>query len=149
MAKRILLPLDQSVAAESVIPLVAATARGSGATVRLVHVAPMPENRVDQAGHVIAYSDQERERLEAEGMDYLRTVELGFEGVPVECVVRFGDPAEEILHEAEAFNADLVAVTTAGRSGVGRTLFGSVAEKVFKHSEAPVLLFRSGRGWSD
>ncbi len=145
MAKRILVPLDRSPVAESVLPLVADLARSSGAAVRLLHVAPAPELQVDEDGRVIAYADQELTRLEAEGVDYLQTVELQFDGVPVECAVRFGDPVEEILLEADAFGADLIAVTTAGRSGIKRTVLGSVAEQVFRKAEGPVLLFRARR----
>lgn len=145
MAKRILVALDQSSLAESVVPLVADAARGAGATVRLLHVAPVPDNLVSETGRVIAYADQEMSRLEAEGMDYLRAVEVQLEGVPVECVVRFGDPVPEILQEATASGADLIALATAGRSGLGRTVLGSVAERVFGKSEVPVVLYHPGR----
>lgn len=145
MAKRILVPLDQSPIAESVVPLVADAARGSQATVRLLHVATEPQTRVNDEGHVVAYADQEMERLQAEGLDYLRTVEMQFDGADIECVVRFGDPLTEILREADAFGADLIAVSTAGRSGIGRAVLGSVAEQVFRRAEAPVMLMRPGR----
>ncbi len=146
MTKRMLVPLDQSGAAESVIPLVNDIARGSGATVRLLNVAPVPGNRVSDEGRVIAYADQEMARLELEGLDYLRTLEMQLRDVPVECVVRFGDPVEEILLEADAHGADLIAVSTTGRSGVGRALLGSVAEQIFRKAEVPVVLFRAGSG---
>jgi len=145
MAKRILVPLDQSELAESVIPVVADAARGGQATVRLLHVAPEPEARISDDGHVVAYADQEAERLESEGLDYLRAVEVQFAGAPVECVVRFGDPFTEILHEAEAFGADLIAVTTSGRSGLSRAMLGSVAEQVFRKAETPVMLMSPAR----
>jgi nucleotide-binding universal stress UspA family protein len=45
---------------------------------------------------------------------------MQFGNASVECVVRFGDPVTEILREAKAFGADLIAVSTVGRSGVGR-----------------------------
>lgn len=144
MAKRILVPLDASPLAESIVPLVAEAARGAGATVRLLHVAPLPQALVSETGQVIAYLDQQMERLEAEGMDYVRAVEVQFEGIPVECVVRFGNPVQEILLEAEAFGADLIAVATAGRSGLGRTVLGSVAEQVFRKSPLPVVLYHPG-----
>ena len=144
MAKRILVPLDASPLAESIVPLVVDAARGAGATVRLLHVTEVPQTLTDDTGRVIAYADQEMERLEAEGMDYLRAVEVQLEGIPVECVVRFGDPVKEILLEAEAFGADLIAVATAGRSGLGRTVLGSVAEQVFRKSRVPVVLFHPG-----
>jgi len=146
MAKRILVPLDQSPVAEIVVPLVADIARGGGASVRLLLVAPVPEKRLGQGGRVLAYADQEMERLETEGLDYLRTVEMLLDGAgDVESVVRFGDPVTEILREAEAFGADLIAVTTEGRSAVGRTLLGSVAEQVVRKAEAQVMLVRPGR----
>ena len=146
MAKRILVPLDQSPVAEVVVPLVADIARGSGATVRLLQVAPVPRNRVSKEGRVLANADEEMARLEAEGLDYLRTAEMQFDGAgDVECVVRFGDPVAEILQDAEAFGADLIAVTTEGRSAVGRTVLGSVAEQVVRKADVQVMLIRPGR----
>jgi nucleotide-binding universal stress UspA family protein len=145
MAKRILVPLDQSEVAESVVPVVADAARGGQATVRLLHVAPVADNRVDQDGRVVAYADQEMERLRGEALDYLHAVEAQFTETPVECVVRFGDPVSEILTEAEAFGADLIAVSTAGRSGLSRALFGSVAEQIMRRAEPSVVLMRPER----
>jgi nucleotide-binding universal stress UspA family protein len=140
--KRIVLPLDGSPVAESVLPVVADLARAGGASVRLLRVMPLPNNCEDADGRVIAYADQEMERLEAEARDYLRTVETRLGGLPIESCVRFGDPLHEILKEADAFGADLIAVTTAGRSGVGRAVLGSVAERVFRKAGTPVLLYR-------
>jgi nucleotide-binding universal stress UspA family protein len=145
MAKRILVPLDQSLAAEMVVPLVADAARGGGATVRLLHVAPVPGPRVTTEGRVLAYADQETKRLDAEGLDYLHTVEVRLDGVPVESVVRFGEPVAEILREAEAFGADLIAVTTTGRSGLRRVALGSVAEQVFRKAEVAVMLYHASQ----
>lgn len=146
MAKRILVPLDESPLAEVAVPLVADIARGSGATVRLLQVAPVPRSRVSEGGRVLANADKEMARLEAEGLDYLHTVEVQFEGaLDVECVVRFGDPVAEILLEAEAFGADLIAVTTEGRSAVGRALLGSVVEQVVRKADVQVMLIRPGR----
>jgi len=145
MAKRILVPLDQSVLAEGVLPLVDDLARGEGAVVRLLYVSPAPHTRVSKDGLVVAYADQEMQRLEAEGRDYLGKAEVQLGGVTVECVVRFGDPLDEILREAAAFDADLITVTTAGRSGLSRAILGSVAEQVMRKAEVPVLLLRPGR----
>lgn len=143
MAKRILVPLDQSPVAETVVSLVADVARGAQATVRLMHVAPVPENLVSPEGRTVVYADQEMSRLEAEGLDYLRTVEVHFEGAPVDSVVRFGEPLKEILLEADAFGADMVAVTPSGKGGLSRALLGSVAEQVFRKAPMAVLLYRS------
>src|SRR5262245_10294832 len=59
MAKRILVPLDQSRAAEEVLPFVGDAARGGHAVVRLLHVAPMPEAQIDREGRMLAFADQE------------------------------------------------------------------------------------------
>lgn len=145
MAKRILLPLDQSQTAEAAVPLVAGIARDSGASVRLLYVAPQPQTHLDQMGRAVAYADQEMARMEAEGLDYLRTMEMQFAGAATECVVRFGDPLAEIVLEAQAFDADLIAVATSGRSAIGRLALGSIAEQVLSKAEASVLLVRPGR----
>jgi len=141
MAKRILVPLDQTVQAERVLDLVGDLARGGGAAVRLMHVAPIPDNVVSN-GRVIAYADQESTRLEEEGLDYLRSVEVRMDGAAVECVVRFGDPTKEILTEADAFGADLVVMCTKAASGISRVMLGSVAEQVLRKARMAVVLFR-------
>jgi nucleotide-binding universal stress UspA family protein len=147
VAKRILVPLDQSLAAESIVPVVADAARGGGATVRLLHVAPPPDNLLGANGRVVAYADQEMARLTAEGMDYLRAIEARFfDGVAVECAVAFGHPVDAILAQADEFGADLIAVTTTGRSGLRRAAFGSVADQVFRKAEVGVLMLHASHG---
>lgn len=59
----------------------------------------------------------------------------------MESVVRFGDAVTEILREAEDFGADLIVVSTAGRSGLKRAVLGSVAETVFRRARTPVVLY--------
>jgi len=144
MAKRILIPLDKTIAAESVVYPVTDMARGGGATLRLLHVAPVPDNVVSDE-RVIAYADQEAARLESEGLDYLAAVEACMGGVPVECVVRFGEPVKEILLESEAFGADLIVMSTKRANGLGRLVLGSVAEQVLHRAKPSVMLFRAAR----
>jgi len=145
MAKRILVPLDEAVNAESMVEAIGALARSTGATVRLLHVAPVPDAVLDDDGHVLAYADQETERLEADAMDYLHATSVGLEGIPVECAVRFGDPVGQIVEDAQAWNADLIAMATRGRSVIGRALLGSVAEHVFRRAPMAVTLYRAVR----
>jgi nucleotide-binding universal stress UspA family protein len=144
MAKRILVPLDETVQAESVVDLIADMGRGAGATVRLLHVAPVPDNVVSD-GRVVAYADQEASRLENEALDYLQAVEVRLNGFPVESVVRFGDPVKEILLEAEGFGADLIVMSTKAASGISRVVLGSVAEQVLRKAAPPVMLYRMAR----
>jgi nucleotide-binding universal stress UspA family protein len=140
--KKILLAVDRSSRALAMADLVADTARGAHATVRLLHVASEPSAVHDAEGRVVVYADQESASRTSEGLDYLRALEIHFEGVPVESAVRFGDPVTQILDEADAFGADLIVVGTAGRSGIGRVLLGSVAERVFAKAAVPVMLVR-------
>jgi nucleotide-binding universal stress UspA family protein len=140
MAKRILAPIDAREHSERVVPVVAAMAREMGSTVRLLRVFPVPERVVDQYGRTVAYVDQEMERLTARGLDDLHTAEAALEGVPVETVVRFGEPADEILLEAEAFGADLIALTTPHRGRVQRLLAPGVAERVAGATPVPTLV---------
>ena len=143
MAKRILAPIDAREHSERVVPVVAAMAREMGSTVRLLRVFPVPDRVVDQYGRTVAYADQEMERLTARGLDDLQPAEAALQGVPVETVVRFGDPADEILAEAEAFDADLIALTSAPNRGRLRHLFApDVAEQVTAAASAPTLVLR-------
>jgi nucleotide-binding universal stress UspA family protein len=80
--------------------------------------------------------------MEADALDYLRPLAERLHGTPVDCVVRFGDPAEEIALEAEAFDADLVALTTSAKSRLRQLLLGGTATRVCARTEAPVLVLR-------
>jgi nucleotide-binding universal stress UspA family protein len=142
MAKRILVPVDARERKESIGPVVAALARDAGSTVRLLRVFPVPERVIGDHGRTVAYSDQEMARLTAEGLDELQRLEAELTGVPVEAIVRFGDPAEEIVLEAEAFDADLIALA-ADRQGYLRTVLApGVADRVAYKSTVPTLTLR-------
>lgn len=141
MTKRILVPVADSEDLAAV-SLVRGIARDQGSTVRLLRVMPVPRAVVGPTGRTIAYVDQQMASLTGRGLDELRVAESQLEGVPVESVVRFGDPAEEILLEADAFGADLVAVTTGPRSRLARALRPGVGEHVLRQAPVPVLLVR-------
>ena len=143
MAKHILVPLSNRESARAIVPVVSALARGGGASVRLLQVFPLPEPILGPYRRVVAYADQEMQRLTAAGLDDLRTAEIEFHDVPLESVVRFGDPVEEILVEAEASGADLIAFATSGRSRLRRALSLGVAEQVARQAPVPTLLLRS------
>ena len=88
------------------------------------------------------------EREEERGEEALDAVAAAGDarGVPVERHLRRGRPHEEILDAAGDYGVDLIVMGTHGRTGVGRFLAaGSVAERVVRHSEAPVLTARLGR----
>jgi len=142
MAKRILAPIDTREEHEAIVPVVAALARDSGATVRLLRVVPVPQHVVASDGRTVAYVDQEMTRLTAEGLQALRQIEAEMAGVPVETVVRFGEPAEEVVLEAEAFEADLIAIGADQRGYLRSALAPGVADRVAFKASVPTLTLR-------
>ena len=142
MAKRILVPLSGHERDEVIVPLVAALARDAGATVRLLRVFPVPDLVVAPNRRVVAYVDQQMARLSGEGTVHLKAVESRLDGIPVESVVRFGDPADEILLEADAFGADVIALSTSSRSRLKSTFAPGVADRVFRKAPVPTVVVR-------
>jgi nucleotide-binding universal stress UspA family protein len=140
--KRILVPLDLNSEPYSVLGLVADAGHGAGATVCLLHVAPVPESVVDAAGRTIAYASQEGARLEAEALDRLHPLEAQLDGIPVELAVRFGDAADEILACADDFGADLIAFAVPADRGLSRATLCSTIARVWSRATAAVVLLR-------
>ena len=142
-AKRILVPLDGSEAAETAAAVAADLVRSSGGSVRLLQVSPVPEQRIGTAGRVVAYVDQEMERVHAEGRDYLEGVGARIAPVPSELIVRFGEPAEEILAEADAFGADMIVLTTGRHGWLKRATGGGLGERILRAAPVSVVLVRA------
>jgi acetoin utilization protein AcuB len=139
----ILVPLDGTAGSEAVLETIGEIARGEDASVRLLSVHP-PVHEVEVEGRVLAYVDQETERVEAEAQDYLRHVAVRLGSVSVSSAVRFGEPAEQIVAEAEAASATLIAMATHRRTGIARIVKGSVAEHVERATTIPVMLVQYG-----
>jgi nucleotide-binding universal stress UspA family protein len=80
----------------------------------------------------------------AEAISYLDTVaaRLRQDGLTVNTEHFEGPPADEIVDRARALGVSLILMTTHGRSGLGRLVFGSVADSVLRHAPCPVLLVR-------
>lgn len=142
MYKRFLVPLDGSETAEAILPFVLEIAGPLDIEVALVRVVvPIPPSVIEGSREVVV-EDVEARRAEAERYLDGLAAELRDRGVRVRTMVRRGDPAVEIAAAARELEADLVAMTTHGRSGLGRLLFGSVAEAVLRTTELPVLMMR-------
>lgn len=148
MYSKIVVPLDGSELAEAVLPHVAEVIRDRGGQVCLLSVAPAMKRTtpVDVAPSP-AGVQEEGQRVERELVAYLRTVARRLEPVAadVQVGVRFGRPADGILAFAEEVGADLIAMSTHGRSGISRWVFGSVADRVLRAAACPVLLVRAGQ----
>lgn len=139
MYKRILVPLDGSTLSEAVLPHAQNLAQTTGAELVLLHVIVTP---VEKFSVPLTLADIQK--IEAESKLYLKSVcsKLEKENLRVTFLVREGSVAETILEVAASMEADAIAMSTHGRTGVKRWLLGSVADKVVRMSPLPVLLIR-------
>ena len=158
MYRHIIVPLDGSETAEQVLPYVKDLVRGRTVTLHLISIAPLSKAVATSGASlqmyplVVSRADlethaQERDRIEDELRNYLKAVaiDLAHDNINVNVEVRFGEPAEEIIAYEEDTQADLIAMCTHGRTGLARWAYGSVAEKVLRHADCPVLLVRAKR----
>lgn len=145
MKRTILVALDGSPQAETVLPHAVAAARATNSTLTLLQVVAsgrMLETTIWPMG-VPAGSmlDSAEERRIAYA--YLQTTASKHHdsGVEFATQVLEGDPATEIIQRAQTGeDAGMIAMATHGRSGIGRWVFGSVAEKVLHGATVPLLL---------
>jgi nucleotide-binding universal stress UspA family protein len=129
MLNKILVPLDGSEAAEAVLPYAKALAHPAGAQLQLLTVVPAAEEAAETS----------------EAFRYLEGVADRLRGLSLSCesAVTAGEPGDTILSEADATDADLIAMSTHGRSGLMRWVLGSVADKVVHRTTTPLLLVRA------
>jgi nucleotide-binding universal stress UspA family protein len=146
---RIVAPLDGSPLAESVLTHVTPMARALDLTVCLVRVTRTAADYHGFGGDPYDYSplrgDDPSEAVDSAASAYLQGVRerLLREGVAVvEELILHGDAASGILDAASASPGSMVAMTSHGRSGIGRWVLGSVADRVVRYSGVPVLLVR-------
>ena len=153
---RVVVPVDGSPRAEEILPHVAHITKALGIAVDLVRVVPTwneylamaaPSTNYGTASLDTASLDEAFRYNEEEANGYLDRVreDLLKQGVgPVETHSLRGDPASSIIDVANESPDRLVAMTTHGRSGVGRWVLGSVADRVVRNSGDPVLVVRTG-----
>jgi len=147
MYQRVLVPLDGSDVAETILPFVEKVAGPLDAEVLLLRVVEPIAAAVGLASGEVGAADRLLEHRMA-ARRYLQALAERFaaRGLRVRTRAALGVPATEIVATAEAERADLIAMTTHGRSGVRRLVFGSVAEEVLRAAAVPVLLFRMPAG---
>jgi nucleotide-binding universal stress UspA family protein len=133
--EKILVPLDGSPCAENILPVVeelSANLKAHISLLRVAYVRPFPiNNPTDPELEVV----REAER-------YLRGIgeHLKAKGFTVECQVRYGQDAEEIIQRAAEGDISLIALSNHGDGGMRRFLLGSVAEKLIRHAPKPIFL---------
>ena len=141
MFERILVPLDGSPRAEVILSLIARILKREDSEILLLRVVDVPAaiGRISLA----EIRTQEREAAQK----YVHDVARRFDGTGAKVHGRIaeGAPAEVILQTAEKEGATMIAMSTHGRTGLARWALGSVAEKVARASNVPLLLVRSFR----
>ncbi len=143
MYKKILVPLDGSELAEQVLPQVSQLAGCTGAQVILLRVASEPV--YDYLARDPQIAMDMRSDIEMAAQVYLDEIASEFRamGLAVSTMVVWGAPtADIILNVARQIQADLITMSTHGRSGFARLVIGSVADEVVRKASAPTLLVR-------
>ncbi len=143
MFKHILVPLDGSTLSEKAIGIATSLARATGAQVTLLHsvsvasfayAAPLPAS--DELYDQMLDSDV------IKATNYLKKIETRLHDCDVKNVevkVLVG-PAAEAIEMVAREGCDLVVMSTHGRTGVARTMWGSIADEVVRDTNIPVLL---------
>ena len=154
MFERILVPLDGSRVGEAAIPVIKQllTRRASGTKVDIYLLAVITLLRhwvvVGEASAPVSYTEEELALIKDKVKNYIdKTSEsITGSGVTIHNMVTTGNAAEEILKAAGEINADLIAMSTHGRSGLRRMAFGSITDKVLRGASIPVLMVRAPEG---
>ena len=149
--KHILAPLDSSELAELALDDAFSLAQLSDAELTLFHVIPPIEHvMATETGHPI-FVDQQWDSHRELAKEYLGDLceRVGCPDIKVNTVVEMGMPAETIIEYARQHPVDLIVMATHGRSGLQRWVYGSVADKVLRGANVPILLVRTRVGQED
>jgi nucleotide-binding universal stress UspA family protein len=143
--ENIIVPLDESPLSEEALPHAVYLARTMGLRIILLRVTPAAGDYYRNMEYVPGNFEDFAQFIDGQAMEYLHKLgrKLRDEGLSlVEERLLHGHPAAAIVDLARETPHSLVAMTTHGRSGVGRWLLGSVADRVVRHSVGPVLMVR-------
>ncbi|MBK8421293.1 universal stress protein [Candidatus Villigracilis saccharophilus] len=143
MYRKILVPLDGSKVAEGVLPHAKSLAYSEGAELILLTVGANPA--LDYAFSDPGLAQQAIQEQEDRSSKYITEIEaqLKSAGFKTSTQMRVGAVADVILGVAEELQVDVIAMSTHGRTGPARWLLGSIAERVVRNSNIPVLLIRA------
>lgn len=142
MAYQIVVPLDMSDVSESSLPVARALASQIGATIALISVIEFSPDFDDFVSPREFREDTAR--LKRELSTYLEGIAATFPDVPVETVVRVGDPLDEIDNLVDSLDQPLVVMASHGRTGLRRHLIGSVTWRVVHSVSCPVVVVKAG-----
>jgi nucleotide-binding universal stress UspA family protein len=139
-------PLDGSKIGEAALCYAVALARKTGAEIDLLEVFESP-TRVGATGR--SYNIPEDESVRKSLLSYLNHVAEPIKngGLKVSTIVLFGNAANKIMEYAEENGIDLIAISTHGRSGLGRWVFGNVTDKILHTGNVAVLVVHATMEW--
>lgn len=142
---RILVPLDGSKRAETILPHVEEMARRCEAKVILLQVIEPVPLVVGPEGARMALQQQQLEQLTEQSETYLAALRGEFRGKGINATARvsYGPVVEAIINAAESEGADLIAIASHGRGGLSQVFYGSVAAGVLQRVDRPLLIIRS------
>jgi nucleotide-binding universal stress UspA family protein len=138
--RTILHPTDFSDRSQYAFWLACALARDYHARLVLLHVVDVPMVIYGDGGAVMPPNPEE---LRAGARDQLDALQVPHVDIRAERRLEEGDAVETILRVAHEIQADLIVMGNHGRTGLGRLLMGSVAERVVRQATCPVLTVRS------
>lgn len=142
--RRILVPLDGSRLAEQVLPAVTPIAKAMGCELTLFQVP----NVYASSAHMgewywpLQGIFETADKAAQDYLDHLAS-DLRNQGLQVSTVTSVGPVAESIVNYAKVMDVDLIAMCTHGRTGLARWALGSVADRVLRAGDKPVLLVRA------
>lgn len=147
MYEQILVPLDGSKRAETILPHVEEMAGYFHSDVLLLRVVE-PEVIYASSHGMVRDAKLEQEALDAhvrEARDYLSGVESRFEeqDLSIRSMVEIGAVVQTIIDQAEVEQIDLIAMASHGRTGLSHVFYGSVAAGVLHRVDRPLLLVRA------
>jgi nucleotide-binding universal stress UspA family protein len=146
--RSILLPTDFSECGNFARSYAASLARKFGASIIAVHVIEPLVPTVGYSGMteplpIADITDQLETSAERELPRIAECEECA--GLEIEEVIVHGEAAAEIVRVAKDRSADLIVLSSHGRTGLGRILFGSTAEAVVRHASCPVLVVKPAK----
>jgi nucleotide-binding universal stress UspA family protein len=143
--RSILLPTDFSECARHALPAAASLARLVGARIICLHVVEplVPTVGWTPIAEPLPVADISEELEESAARELPKFAQCEeCEGLDVEDLIVRGEAASEIVRVAREREVDLIVVSSHGRTGLGRMLFGSTAESVVRHAHCPVLVVK-------
>jgi nucleotide-binding universal stress UspA family protein len=140
--KQILVPVDFSTFSGRALRHALPMAQRFGAQIVLLHVIELFPIDYMVGTESDTITGVEGRRRAKDDLAKLGAKILESSGVPYRSVIRIGKPFREIVKAARELDADLIVLSTHGRTGLDRFYLGSTAERVVRHAACPVLVVR-------